>query len=97
MVPLATASAGPAAWPEPHNGERVAQIVISGFDDALLNRLRVRALLAGRSLDQEVEAILRSAAELSPADRDALLDQVGALTLGTPRDAGSLQREERDR
>lgn len=86
---------GPHALP--WENPALAQIVISGFDDALLNRLRVRALVSGRTLDAEVEAILRAAAVLSPEDRGTLLDQVAALSPGRPRDAGELQREERAR
>ncbi len=75
----------------------MAQIVISGFDDALLNRLRVRAIVSGRTLDAEVEAILRAAAELSADDKSTLLDQVAALAPARSREGGALQREERDR
>ncbi len=75
----------------------MVQIVISNLDEALLSRLRARAVLAGRSLEEEVHAILVQASSLSEAEKGSLVDQVASMTRGPQRNAADLQREDRDR
>ncbi len=75
----------------------MVQIVISNLDEALLSRLRARAVLAGRSLEEEVHAILVQASSLSEGEKGNLVDQVASMTRGPQRSAADLQREDRDR
>ncbi|MBT9556210.1 MAG: plasmid stabilization protein [Myxococcales bacterium] len=75
----------------------MVQIVISNLDEALLSRLRARAVLAGRSLEEEVHAILVQASSLSEGEKENLVDQVANMTRGPQRSAADLQREARDR
>ena len=75
----------------------MVHLTLSNLDDALVSRLRSRALLSGRTLDAEIQAILTAAAELEPNERVRVLDTVAAMTSGAQRDAADLQREDRDR
>ncbi len=92
----AEASYAPAQSRHPEETDMV-QLTLHNLDDALLGRLRTRALLSGRTLEEEVQAILVAAADLAPNERVAVVDRIAALTQGGQRDAADLQREVRDR
>ncbi len=52
------------------------QLTVRGLDDAVVQSLRVRAAVHGRSMESEVRTILRAAVEASPVEetlKDLLL------------------------
>lgn len=75
----------------------MGQIVIRDLDDNLLNRLKRRAELNHRTLDEEVHVILLEAAAADRREKLAQIDRIRAMTpnrLGT--DSAALIREDRD-
>jgi antitoxin FitA len=50
--------------------------VVLDLDERLIERLRAKATLKGRSLEEEIRDIIRRAAPLSPEERIALSDRI---------------------
>jgi plasmid stability protein len=75
----------------------MADVVVHGVDDEVVERLRLKAELHGRALEDEPREILRRAAPLSPEAKVALADRIRGMT---PRplatDSADLIREDRD-
>jgi 5-aminopentanamidase len=76
---------------------RMAQVIVRNLDEQVVSSLKIKAELHGRSLEQELREILKSAAELTSEEKVALADRIAALT---PRpletDSADLIREDRD-
>lgn len=76
----------------------MAQILVRGLDDGVVEQLKKRARREGRSLQSEVKTILEQAAQL---DMDAALKLAAAIRRGfagrTFSDSADLIREDRDR
>jgi plasmid stability protein len=75
---------------------RMADIVLD-LDDGLIRRLKATAELKGRTLEEEIRAIIVRAAPLTPEERLALSDRIRAMQ-AKPSDLLSedLIREARD-
>jgi len=59
------------------------QLTVRGLDDTVVQSLRVRAAVHGRSMESEVRAILRAAVAASPVEKtlkDLLLAMPGSGT-----------------
>jgi antitoxin FitA len=74
----------------------MGQILVRNLEDAVIERLKARALKADKSLEQTVRDILAEAAKPNReeilAEMDRLRAQIGPVTL----DATDLIREDRD-
>jgi plasmid stability protein len=74
----------------------MGEILVRNLDDSVIERLKARALKAGKSLEQSVREILVAAAKPSReeilAEMDRLREEAGPVTL----DATDLIREDRD-
>ncbi|MGL4514451.1 MAG: FitA-like ribbon-helix-helix domain-containing protein [Lacipirellulaceae bacterium] len=81
----------------------MTDIRIDGLDDAVVERLRARATLNGRSLEEEVRRTIEAAVPSSPATMSKeeflhLLDQHQKRLAGrTFSDSTELLREDRER
>lgn len=68
----------------------MASITIRNLDDDLKQRLRVRAAMRGRSMEEEARAILRQAVTASPPPRNlaaairARIEPLGGVDLDIP-------------
>lgn len=75
----------------------MAEVIVRDLDDEVIERLRARAALHGRTLEEEAREILSRAAPLTPAEKLAIADRIRAMT---PRhldtDSADLIREDRD-
>jgi plasmid stability protein len=75
----------------------MGQIIIRDLDDNLLDRLKQRAEINHRTLEDELRAILL---EATTADRREKLSQIDRIRAMTPRrlttDSAALIREDRD-
>lgn len=75
----------------------MGQIVIHDLDDTLLDRLKQRAEINHRTLEDELRAILQ---EATTADRREKLAQIDRIRAMTPRrlatDSADLIRQDRD-
>lgn len=71
--------------------------VVLDLDDGLIQQLKVRAELKGRTLEEEIREIIVRAAPLTPEERIALSDRIRAMQ-AKPSDLLSedLIREARD-
>ena len=56
----------------------MASITIRNLDDVLKSRLRIQAAIHGRSMEDEVRDILRSALSHEPAQRGSLVASIRA-------------------
>jgi antitoxin FitA len=75
----------------------MAQVTIRNIDDAVIARLKRKAALHGRSLEQQLRLILTEAAPLTPKERLAIADEIAAMTPGPlADDSTDLIREDRD-
>lgn len=75
----------------------MGQIVVRDLDDRVIGALRERASLHGRSLEDELRAMLTAAARYTPAERVAIAD---AIRTGMPpqaSDSTNLLRQDRNR
>jgi antitoxin FitA len=74
----------------------MGEILVRNLDDSVIERLKARALKAGKSLEQTVREILTAATKPSReeilAEMDRLREEAGPVTL----DATDLIREDRD-
>jgi antitoxin FitA len=79
-------------------GLAMGEIVISNIDDDVLRGLRLKAELHGRTLEQEVNEILRQAAPLTVEQKKALAARARAMTpVGVKQTPSEiLVREDRD-
>lgn len=75
----------------------MAQVIVRNLDEQIVASLKTKAELHGHSLEQELRAILKRAAELTPEEKLTLVDRIRAMT---PRrledDSADLIREDRD-
>ena len=71
--------------------------IVLDLDDGLIRRLKATAELKGRTLEEEIRAIIVRAAPLTPEERLALSDRIRAMQ-AKPSDLLSedLIREARD-
>ena len=76
----------------------MAQVIVRNIEDEVIRVLKARASRKGRSLEQELREILRSAAKPNAEDLVALADRVRELTPDVDQwDSTALVREDRDR
>ncbi|MGE0005597.1 MAG: hypothetical protein AB7S92_08405 [Parvibaculaceae bacterium] len=74
----------------------MAQVLIRNLPDDVVQRLKKRATIKGRSFEQEMREIVIAAAPLSVAERVAMIDHFQACSKQRPkRDATDLIREDR--
>jgi plasmid stability protein len=75
----------------------MAQVIVRNLDQEVVSSLKFKAELHGHSLEQELREILKRAAELTVAEKLALVDRIHAMT---PKrledDSAELIREDRD-
>ena len=76
----------------------MGKIEIDSLDDRVIQGLEVRARLNGRSLEEEIRALLSQHVLLSPAERVALADRIRAMTPMNVKqtDSTDMVREIRD-
>jgi antitoxin FitA len=75
----------------------MAQVIVRNLDEQLVSSLKIKAELCGRSLEQELREILKSAAELAPEEKLALIDRIQAMQKRPLEDdSADLIREDRD-
>jgi plasmid stability protein len=60
----------------------MVEVVVRGVDDEAVERLRLKAELHGRPLEDKLREILRRAAPLSPEAKVALADRIWAMMPG---------------
>jgi antitoxin FitA len=76
----------------------MAQVVIRGVDDEVLNRLKKRATDHKRSLQAELKLILEQASEVNVIDARALAERIRQELSGRQHsDSVELIREDRNR
>jgi antitoxin FitA len=75
----------------------MGQVLVRNLDDRVIESLRTKAELKGRSLEQELREVLTSAAPLTPGEKVALFHKLRAATppLGDV-DVGAAIRHGRD-
>jgi plasmid stability protein len=54
----------------------MGQVLIRNLDDRVIESLKAKAKLKGRSLEQELRAVLTSAAPLTPTEKVALFHKL---------------------
>jgi|CXWL01.1.fsa_nt_gi plasmid stability protein len=76
----------------------MAQVIVRNLEDDVVERLKLKAELHGRSLEQELREILRAAAPLTGEQKLALMRRSQALTPKGVKQTPSevLIREDRD-
>jgi plasmid stability protein len=57
----------------------LGQILIRNLDDAVIARLKTKAELAGKSLEQSLRELLQESAPLTPEERVAVSDRIRAM------------------
>jgi plasmid stability protein len=73
----------------------MAQVIVRNLDEQVVSSLKIKAELHGRSL--ELREILKSAAELAPEEKLALIDRIQAMQKRPLEDdSADLIREDRD-
>ncbi|MBP2295380.1 FitA-like ribbon-helix-helix domain-containing protein [Azospirillum rugosum] len=76
----------------------MGRIVTLKLDDEIVELLRLKASIRGRSLEQELQDIAAEAARLTAAEKLAIADEICARTPPVPQtDSVDLLREDRDR
>jgi plasmid stability protein len=77
----------------------MAQVLVRGLDDAVIEKLKLRAAKNGRSLQAELKAILE--AESQQVDKAAARELAArirrSITIRPQTDSGILQAEDRQR
>jgi len=58
----------------------VGQVLVRNLDDRVIERLKTKAELKGRSLEQELRDVLTNAAPLTPSEKVALFHKLRATT-----------------
>ncbi len=76
----------------------MAQVIVRNLEDDVVERLKLKAELHGRSLEQELREILRAAAPLTVEQKLALMRRAQAMTPKGVKQTPSeiLIREDRD-
>ncbi len=76
----------------------MAQVIVRNLEDDVVERLKLKAELHGRSLEQELREILREAAPLTVEQKLALMRRAQAMTPMDVKQTPSeiLIREDRD-
>jgi plasmid stability protein len=75
----------------------MAQVIVRNLDEQVVSSLKIKAELHGRSLEQELREILKSAAELTVEEKLALIDRIQAMQKRPlENDSADLIREDRD-
>ena len=76
----------------------MAQVLVRNLEEHVVSALRRKADLHGRSLEQELRAVLTAASHLSSEERIALSRQVRSMTPEnkSQTDSAELIREDRD-
>jgi plasmid stability protein len=76
----------------------MAQVLVRDLDDMVVERLKERARLQGRSLEAELRQILQQAAAERRVSPKVSLTEIQALFAGRVfTDSGMLQHEDRER
>ncbi len=86
---------GPTTADRPPDRRR-SQVIVRNLDTEVVAALKRRAKHNGHSLEQELRAILRRAAEPGRGDLIAEADRIRAMTAGPLEDSVSLLRLDRD-
>jgi antitoxin FitA len=75
----------------------MGQVLVRNLDDHVIESLKTKAELKGRSLEQELRDVLTNAAPLTPEEKAALFRKLRAMTppLGNV-DVGAAIRSGRD-
>ena len=58
----------------------MGQVLVRNLDDRVIESLKTKAELKGRSLEQELRDVLTDAAPLTPAEKIALFTRLRAMT-----------------
>ncbi|NBB82485.1 MAG: hypothetical protein GVY28_03690 [Alphaproteobacteria bacterium] len=74
----------------------MAQVIIRNLDDAVVQRLKWRAELHGRSLEQELREALTDLARLSPEEKVARARQIADACGPQDVDSTDWLRQDRD-
>ena len=75
----------------------MAQVIVRNLDEQVVSSLKIKAELHGRSLEQELREILKSAAELTVEEKLALADRIRAMQAQPlETESADLIREDRD-
>jgi antitoxin FitA len=61
-------------------GDVMGQVLVRNLDDGVIESLKTKAELKGRSLEQELRDVLTSAAPLTPGEKIALFRKLRAVT-----------------
>jgi plasmid stability protein len=75
----------------------MAQILVRNLDDAVVDRLKLRAQAKGTSLEQEARTILTEASQMTRAEVAKRLEEFRARQKPNKTRAADLIREDRDR
>jgi plasmid stability protein len=75
----------------------MAQILVRNLDDAVVDRLKLRAKEKGTSLEQEARTILTEASRMTRAEVVKRLEAFRAMQKPNKTRAADLIREDRDR
>ncbi len=76
----------------------MGQVIVRNLDDRIIAALKAKAAVHGQSLEQELRAILSTAALPNVQDKLALADRIRELTPKRRQtDSTTLIREDRDR
>jgi antitoxin FitA len=58
----------------------MGQVLVRNLDDQVIESLKTKAELKGRSLEQELRDVLTNAAPLTPSEKIALFHKLRAMT-----------------
>ena len=76
----------------------MGQVIVRNLDDRVVESLKLKAELHGRSLEQELRDILTKAAGLSPDEKIEMARQIRAMSHGKLKtDSTVFIREDRGR
>lgn len=76
----------------------MGRVTVRNLDNETIAALKLRAVMHGNSLEQELRGILAQAARLRPKERRALADEIRAMTPGKRQSNSTvLVREDRER
>ena len=76
----------------------MGQVIVRNLDDETIGALKLRAVMHGNSLEQELRGILAQAAKPGPKERLALADEIRAMTPKKRQsNSTALVREDRER
>lgn len=76
----------------------MGQVIVRNLDDRVVESLKLKAELHGRSLEQELRDILTKAAGLTPDEKIEMARQIRAMSRGKLKtDSTVFIREDRNR